>query len=264
MCIAILDHTFLEAYLIHIRRKHFFNARKKEGQSAIEFREELLSLLEEVDSVNITCNDLICMMLQIDLSDPSLQRELGSVHNPTLDAFNKKIKGFEQARRTVSGNAYGNAVTRHNMNSGRKASNQPGRSTSKNQPNRNKGERDRRLTLRGKCFRCAYPDHMIPQCTYPKTVKCNLCGALGHVTPACSRRQSAQMVQHNQIPQQTSSSVQNSQQLAIAYDGDSHLTHDGSESAWPLPSSASSGSSSNTCAGAFYTPSNLPTPEMPL
>ena len=214
--------------------------------------------------MNITCNDLICMMLQIGLSDSSLQRELGAIRNPTLDAFSEKIEGFEQARRIVSGNAYGNAVTRPNTNSGRKTSNRAGRSTNKNQPNRNKGERDRRLALRGKCFRCACPDHMIPQCTYPETVKCNLCGASGHVTPACSHRHSAQMVQHHQIPQQTSSSGQNSHQLAIAYDGDTHISHDGSASAWPLPSSASSISSSNTRAGAFYTPSNLPTPEMPL
>ena len=34
--IAILDHTFLEAYPIHVRRKHFFNAHQKEGQSAID------------------------------------------------------------------------------------------------------------------------------------------------------------------------------------------------------------------------------------
>ena len=125
----------------------FFYARQKEGQSAIEFREELLSLLKKADSVNITWNDLICMMLQIGLSDSSLQRELGAIRNPTLDAFSEKIEGFKQARHTGSGNAYGNAVTRPSTNSGRKASNQPGRSTSKNQPNRNKGERDRRLSL---------------------------------------------------------------------------------------------------------------------
>ena len=202
------------------------------------------------------------MMLQIGLSDPSLQRELGSVHNPTLDAFNKKIKGFEQARRTVSVNAYGNAVSRSSNNSGRKNTNQSGRSASKNTANRSKGECDRRLALRGKCFRCARPDHMIPQYTYPETVKCNLCGAMGHVTPACSRRQSAQMAQHHRIPQQSSpSSIPNSQQLAIAYDRDSHILHDGSASVWPLPSSVTS---SNTRAGVFYTPSNLPTPEMLL
>ena len=103
---AILDQTFLEAYPIHVRQKHFFDARQKEGQSAIEFREELLSLLEEADGVNITCNDLICMMLQIGLSDQNLQRELGAIHNPTLDTFSEKIEGFEEARRTMSGNAY--------------------------------------------------------------------------------------------------------------------------------------------------------------
>ena len=51
--------------------------------------------------MNITCNDLICMMLQIGLSDQNLQRELGAIRNPTLDTFSEKIEGFEQAKRTV-------------------------------------------------------------------------------------------------------------------------------------------------------------------
>ena len=38
-CISILDNTFLEPYPIHVCRKQFFDARQKEGQSAIEFRE---------------------------------------------------------------------------------------------------------------------------------------------------------------------------------------------------------------------------------
>ena len=95
-CMTILDTTFLEAHPIHVRRKLFFDARQKEGQSATEFREEL----EEADGANITCNDLICMMLQIGLSDSNLQRELGSIRNPTLDAL--KIEGFEQAKCTMS------------------------------------------------------------------------------------------------------------------------------------------------------------------
>ena len=45
-CITILDTTFLEAHPIHVRRKMFFDARQKEGQTATEFREELLSLLD--------------------------------------------------------------------------------------------------------------------------------------------------------------------------------------------------------------------------
>ena len=46
-CIAILENVFFESYPIHARRKQFFDARQKDGQSALEFREELLSLLEE-------------------------------------------------------------------------------------------------------------------------------------------------------------------------------------------------------------------------
>ena len=167
----------------------------------------------------------------------------------------------------MSGNAYGHAVTRTNTNAGRKTTNTSNKSLNRNQPNKNKGERDRRLALRSKCFRCAHPDHMIPQCSYLETVKCNLCGALGHVTPACSRRQLAQMMQHLQIPSHASSPSspgQSFHQLAIAYEGDHQISSDGSASNWPLPSSASSISSSHTRAGAFYTPSNMPTPEMPL
>ena len=79
-----------------------------------------LSLLKEADSVNITSNDLICIMLQIGLSDHNLQHELGAIRNPTLDTFSEKIEGFEQSKRAMSGNAYGHAVTRTNANAGRK------------------------------------------------------------------------------------------------------------------------------------------------
>ena len=179
----------MESYPIHVRRKQFFDARQREGKSAIEFREELLSLLEEADGVNIGCDDLICMMLQIGLSDSSLQRELGAVRNSTLASFSEKIEGFEQACCTLSFSAYGNAVSRTSNPSNRHNSGQSGRPANKNPPMRGKGERDQRLALRGKCFRCAKPDHMIPQCSYPESVKGNLCGAVGHVTPACGRRQ---------------------------------------------------------------------------
>ena len=92
---------------------------------------------------------------------------------------------------------------------------------------------------------------MIPACSYPETVKYKLCGAVGHVTLACGRRQIAQMVQHHQIPSSSSpSSSQATQKLAIAYEGGSHFSADGSAS-WPLPSSSLSTTSSSMLAGAF-------------
>ena len=111
-----MDNTFLESNPIHLRRKQFFDARQKEGQSVIEFREELLSLMDKADRANIVVNDLICMMLQIGVSDPALQQELGSIRNPTLPSFNEKIKGYEQARKTTSSTAFGNAASRGNPN----------------------------------------------------------------------------------------------------------------------------------------------------
>ena len=200
------------------------------------------------------------MMLQIGLSDSHLRRELGAIRNPTLTGFSEKIEGYEQARKTEPEAAYGNAAQRPASNRRQPATG--GRPTNRNSAPRNRGEKDRRLALRGKCFRCAKNDHMLPACSYPESVKCNLCGATGHITPACGRRQVAQAVQ--QIPSSSSFSHATSspQQLAIAYDGSSNYTADGAS--WPTPSSASSSVSSVTRAGAFYTPSSLPTPEMPL
>ena len=257
-CISILDNTFLEFYLIHLRRKQFFDAHQKEGQSVIEFREELLSLIEEADGVNLGVNDLICMMLQIGISDPALQRELRTVRNPTLAAFNDKIEGYEPARRTTASSAFGNAASRNTSFTTRRNSGQKNCPANCSNPPRSRGERDPHLALCGKCFRCSKADPLIPQCTYPEGVKCNLCGAVGHVTPACGRRQNAQLAQHNQLPSHPSSSHP-PQQLAIAYDGCSNFP-----AVWPLPSSASSTVSSSTRTGAFYTPSNRPSLEMPL
>ena len=64
-CVRVLDNYFLEVNPIHLRRKQFFDARQKEGQSIIELRNELLSLINEADRANIVVNDLICIMLQI-------------------------------------------------------------------------------------------------------------------------------------------------------------------------------------------------------
>ena len=129
----------------------------------IEFREELLSLIEEADGDNIGVNDLICMMLQIGASDPALRRKLGSIKNPTILAFNDKIEGFEQARKTESSSAYGLAAkgtpARRNQNPSTSRNNQCAGQT------RGSGERSRRAALRGRCFRCAKEDHMLSQCS---------------------------------------------------------------------------------------------------
>ena len=143
---------FLETNPIHLHRKQFFDTRQREGQTVIKFREELLSLIEEADGDNIGVKDLICMMVQIGVSDPALQRGFGSIKNPSLLAFNCKIEGFEQARKTVWSSAFGLVAK------GTPKRNQhppSSKSTQRMGPSRGGGERNRRLALCGKCFRCA-------------------------------------------------------------------------------------------------------------
>ena len=246
----------METYPLHVRRKQFFEARQRKSNLFWN------SLIDEADDINILVNDLICMMLQIGISDQGLQRELGSIREPTLQAFNEKIEDYEQARKTTGSSAFSNAATQGNAQ--RRPANQGKRSVNTN-VTRGRGERGRRIALRGKCVRCARNDYIIPNCSYPESVKSNTCGASGHITPACERRQNAQLAQHVQLTSASSPGLpaQPSAQLAIAYDGGSHFTSDGA-SAWPLPSSASSSVSTATRAGAFYAPTNRHTPKMLL
>ena len=151
-------------------------------------------------------------MLQIGTSDTALQRELGAIKNPTLPAFNMKIEGFKQARKTTASTADGNAASKLSSQCRPSAPAQPRNNRSSN--NRGRGEHDHRLALRGRCFRCAKDDHMLPQCSYPADIKCNLCSSTGHITSACSRRQNARLTQ-----QHRHSSSPASQQLALTYDG---------------------------------------------
>ena len=110
--------------------------------------------MDEGDGANIGVNDLICKMLQIGASDTALQLELGAIKNPALLAFNNKIEGFEQVRKTTASTAFGNAAS--------KAASQrcpPTGGQNKSNPRSSnphgRGECDRRLALRGRCFRCA-------------------------------------------------------------------------------------------------------------
>ena len=124
-CVRVLINYFLEVNPIHLCRKQFFDASQKEGQSIIEFRDELLSLIDEADGANFRVNDLICMMFQIGASDPAFQRELGAIKNPTLPAFNMKIEGFEQARKTTASTAHGNVALRSSLQHRPPTSTQP-------------------------------------------------------------------------------------------------------------------------------------------
>ena len=95
-------------------------------------------------------------------------------------------------RRATANSAFGNAASRNTpSSSSRRNSGQNSHPVNRPNPPRGRVERDQHLALLGKCFRCAKSDHLVPQCTYSEGVKCNLCGAMGHVTLACGRRQVA-------------------------------------------------------------------------
>ena len=105
----------------------------------------------------------------------------------------------------------------------RRQGNQQTRNTPKATQNKVGGsERSRRAALRGRCFRCSKEDHLLTQCSYPASVKCNTCNNQGHISPACGKRQAANLSQA--APPTSSSSSPTSflpqmQQLSLGFDG---------------------------------------------
>ena len=230
-CIKILDSAFLETYPLHVQRKQFFEARQKEGQSPLEFHEELLLLIDEADGTNITVNDLICMMLQIGLSDQVLQRELGSIREPTLQSFTEKIEGYEQGLKSTGSATRGPSPRRPTPQNSRTNTSNEMFSLHKGRSHDNKLHLSRFGKVQYVRFNRSYCSNLCPASECPRY----LFFFAASTSPV---------------------------QLAITYDGGSNFPSDGS-STWQLPSSASSVSAS-THAGAFYLPSHRPTPEMPL
>ena len=96
-------------------------------------------LIEEADGVNFGINDLICMMLQIGMLDCSLQKELGAIIKPYFAGFNEKLEGYEQAHKTTTPSAFGNAVT--SSTTPRCGGQQPNQPRNPNRSNPKKGER---------------------------------------------------------------------------------------------------------------------------
>ena len=52
------------------------------------------------------------MMLQIGLSDQGLQREFGSIREPTLQSFTEKIEGYDQGLKSTGTSVFANAATK--------------------------------------------------------------------------------------------------------------------------------------------------------
>ena len=62
-------------------------------------------------------------------------------------------------------------------------------------------EKSRRRGIKGRCFRCGQPDHMMPACKKSPSISCNICKVQGHMAAVCSKR-NARVIQGHQQQQQ--------------------------------------------------------------
>ena len=174
-------------------------------------------------------------MYQLGVKDEVLRRELCKVQRPNLAEFDAILEAhalMEASEKLRQKTAQAN-----------RASGPPKKSSSSSSSGSprikiTEDEKKRRKAIRGKCYRCASGDHMIPGCKVPATVTCKLCNAQGHISPACLKSTSTSSAR-------ATDSLPDSGQLQLQY------------------------SPSSPPASSFYLPQayqryNQPTPELPL
>ena len=64
-CFSILTEYFAQRNPIHVRRQAFFSASQKEGQSVLDFRDQLRSLGNEGDLEGMSVEGCFCLMYQL-------------------------------------------------------------------------------------------------------------------------------------------------------------------------------------------------------
>ena len=232
-CFNLLSQYFAQRNPVHDRRQAFFRASQKEGQSVLDFRAQLRQLGNEGDLENLTLEGCYCLMYQLGVKDEILRRELCKVQRPNLAEFDAILEAHALMEASEKLRA---KTVQANRASG------PAKKFSSSGSPRIKiteEEKKRRKAIRGKCYRCASGDHMIPGCKVPATATCKLCNMQGHISPACLKSPSSARAS-------AADSSADSGQLQLQY------------------------SPSLPPASSFYLPQqqyqqyNQPTPELPL
>ena len=113
-----------------------------------------------------------------------MKKKLCITENPCLETFNHILEVHQQAQLTVRHMSFSKPTSTYKVDQSQKKS----QSSALPKTNLSQEEIKRRKIYKGKCSRCAVPDHMILQCKYPfSSVTCNTCKQPGHISPACAR-----------------------------------------------------------------------------
>ena len=201
----------------------------------LDFCAQLSQLGNEGHLKNLTLEGCYCFMYKLGVKDEVLCRELCKVQQPNLANFDAILEA--QALMEAS-EKLRNKMAQANRAMGPAKKSSSSSSSSSPRIKITEEEKKRRKAIRGKCYRCASANHMIPGCKVPATVTCKLCNIQGHISPACLKSTSS-------ARRSAADSPPDSGQLQLQY------------------------SPSSTPASSFYVPQpyqqyNQPTPELPL
>ena len=176
-CLSKLTEIFKKKYPLLLRRKNFFQMSQQQGQDERAFLEQIKSAAAEADIEGMNLEDALCLTLLSGLRDARLREKLSELEQPTLPAFGVLIDAYLHSKATSGSTAAANRSKGRNQ--------QQNKNKGGGAQKVSKGEKKRRNSMKGKCFRCGSGEHMANNCRVAKNVKCRSCGTQGHIQSAC-------------------------------------------------------------------------------
>ena len=158
----------------------------------------------------MTLEDTLCLVCPTGFKDNRLREKLSELETPTLLAFAVLLDAFMHSKATAGSSAAAAAAVGWQQNKGGNKNNNTG-----NRSGLNENEKKRRSVMKGKCYGCGSPDHMVNNCSVAKDVKCKRCNGTGHTQLACVASGQARATVDNSP--QNNQSTQNNLSLALEY-----------------------------------------------
>jgi transposase InsO family protein len=178
---ALIDDLFGNRYPVFTRRLEYFRLQQPQG---MKFTDWALRLKTRGDGADLdgglTRDQIEVFRWFTGVTDPKLRERFFLLENPTLPALKAEAQRYEALTTAES------ALKRERTQAKQVRTDDRQRPPKRSNFNNRKRSSKYPSFLRGKCFKCASPDHISTKCPKnSKFLKCKFCKKTGHVEAVC-------------------------------------------------------------------------------